>query len=72
MIYSAIRMAHMLPGTDRHTIGRCHVEDWRLARVGVRKPYGNGKAILTASEVDWDGAREVQKKSRGAIVEGYK
>ena len=61
----------VLARADNHGLGRCHVDEGRLAGVGVRDPEGDGEAVGGASEEDGDGAREVDEEGGGAIVKGW-
>jgi hypothetical protein len=59
-------MVHLSLGVDMlawaycYRIRRGDVDQWRLARVGVWHPYGHGEAVGIASEIDGEGARQMQ------------
>lgn len=68
VVYPSLRV-DVLAGAHHHGVGGCHVAQRRLARVGVRHPYGDGEAVGRAAEDHGDGAREMEEQGRDAIVE---
>lgn len=61
---------NMLSNSNRHVLGRRHIDYRRLARIGVWDPERDGESICGATEGHRQRAHKVQEQGREAILKG--